>query len=148
MNRRQLKTLVGVALLTVYLPACAALGGAAAIGGGIGAVADVAKSYIDYKREGKRPHGLVPEDFSQLRLGMPDADVRQSVGNPSQTTMTPEGWTCYTYSPVLRAGGKASRSMDYSDQYRVLMVDRGDGLRVAGWATSNYGVLHVNCAGL
>lgn len=142
-----------IQIQAALLLACTGLTGCAAIGatgavGAVGAVAGAAKTYIEYKREGKRPHGLVAQDFEQLRIGMPDADMRLAIGNPQSSSLTPEGWTCHTYGPVLRTGGKPSRGTDYTDTFKVLAVDRGDGPRVAGWAMSQFAVTRPNCEGL
>lgn len=136
------QNLLGIsALVLVSLGGCTALGA-------VSSVANVANTYMQMRQAGNRPHGFVQSDFAQLRLGMPEDRMREALGNPTSSSLTPEGWQCHTYSPVLRDGGRVGSATDYTDSFKVLTVDRGDGQRVAGWAASVLNATRPNCEGL
>lgn len=127
------------------LPGCAAIStGAAIMDAGVG----VAGLMTERANEARRPLGLLPSDFTQLRIGMSEANLRIAIGDPIQSTITPEGWVCHTLGPVLAEGGEVKDAAAYTDYWKVLMVDRGEGNVVAGWAAAGASDARPNCEGI
>lgn len=148
MGKSLMKTrnLLGISVLVlVSTSGCTALRTGAAI---MDAGASVATVISERAARARLSYGYAPEQFSALRIGMPDETLRALIGDPTTSHLTPEGWTCHTYQPVLTNGGDPKKAGDYIDQYRVLSVDRGEGLRVSGWALDSSGSDRPNCEGL
>lgn len=139
--KRTLLTLSAVALL----PGCTALATGAAI---MDAGANVAGVLGDRAKQARTPIGLVPTDFAQLRIGMTEANLRVAIGDPITSTVTEQGWVCHTMGPVLVEGGDVSDPAAYTDQWKVLMVDRGEGNVVAGWADASVSAERPLCEGI